>query len=134
MIIRSCCAGFVDGLILPRQGCAAISPLVIKASVGTLFKTRIIYCDELKDVLPVLKNAGAKIYKLSGDANRSVFENTANESSVYVLGNETDGVSDKTEALCDGALTIPMNNKVESLNVAVAAALIAFSPCLRKGG
>ena len=42
MIIRSVAAGFIDGIILPKKGSAKISPLVIKASAGTLFKTRIL--------------------------------------------------------------------------------------------
>lgn len=36
MIIRSCVAGEIDALILPGKNAAKISPLVIKASVGTL--------------------------------------------------------------------------------------------------
>jgi 23S rRNA (guanosine2251-2'-O)-methyltransferase len=45
---------------------------------------------------------------------------------VFVLGNETDGVSAEVAALSDHRVGIPMANDVESLNVAVTAALIAF--------
>jgi len=43
-----------------------------------------------------------------------------------VLGNETEGVSREIAALSDHRVGIPMANGVESLNVAVTAALIAF--------
>ena len=43
-----------------------------------------------------------------------------------MLGNETDGVSPEVAALSDHRVGIPMANGVESLNVAVTAALIAF--------
>jgi 23S rRNA (guanosine2251-2'-O)-methyltransferase len=46
---------------------------------------------------------------------------------VFVLGNETQGVSKAVSALADTALSIPMRNGVESLNVAVTASLIAFA-------
>ena len=46
--------------------------------------------------------------------------------AVFVLGNESDGVSSEIAALSDRAISIPMNRGVESLNVAVTAALIAF--------
>jgi len=42
------------------------------------------------------------------------------------LGNETEGVSKEVSQLCNESVRIPMNNGVESLNVAVTAALIAF--------
>jgi 23S rRNA (guanosine2251-2'-O)-methyltransferase len=127
MIIRSVCAGYVDGLILPRKGCASLSPLVIKASVGTLFKAKILHCEELAPALLKLKNENAKICTLSSHAKTSLFDTRdENTSKIYVLGNETEGVSKEINKLSDISLSIPMNNGVESLNVAVTAALIAF--------
>ena len=64
---------------------------------------------------------------LSSHAEQSLFESQSDTSRVYVLGNETEGVSPATQALSDCALQIPMANGVESLNVAVTAALLAFS-------
>jgi 23S rRNA (guanosine2251-2'-O)-methyltransferase len=42
------------------------------------------------------------------------------------LGNESEGVSSDVLALCKNSVAIPMNRGIESLNVAVTAALIAF--------
>jgi 23S rRNA (guanosine2251-2'-O)-methyltransferase len=42
------------------------------------------------------------------------------------LGNESEGVSQEVEKLCNEFIKIPMNRGVESLNVAVTASLIAF--------
>jgi 23S rRNA (guanosine2251-2'-O)-methyltransferase len=53
---------------------------------------------------------------------------------VYVLGNETQGVSRAVRALSDVALSIPMRNGVESLNVAITASLIAFAQPLTPAG
>ena len=126
MIIRSACAGYIDGLIIPRKGCAALSPLVIKASSGTLFKATIIHCENLKQALEDLKAHGATVCTLSSHASQSLFDYQPEQSVVYVLGNETDGVSKEVSSLSDQQLAIPMNNHVESLNVAITAALIAF--------
>ncbi|MCF6310241.1 MAG: RNA methyltransferase [Sulfurimonas sp.] len=124
MIIRSCAAGNVDGIILPKKSSAKISPLVIKASAGTLFKLPIYYCNTLDDVLPNLKDT--KIYALSSHANNSIYNVSKSDKSIYVLGNESDGVSPEVEKLCNDSISIPMNRGVESLNVAVTASLIAF--------
>jgi 23S rRNA (guanosine2251-2'-O)-methyltransferase len=126
MIIRSACAGYIDGLIIPQKGCAALNALVIKASAGTLFKARIIYSPTLKDALQQLAGDDTEICTLSSHAKQSLFEYQPSGNSIFVLGNETEGVSDTVVKMSDKTLSIPMNNGVESLNVAITAALIAF--------
>lgn len=128
MIIRSIAAGFVDGLLLPKQGCAPLSPMVIKASAGTLFRCPIIYCDTLKDALLTLKSHQCEIGVLSSHAKQNMFDYQPNQNSVMILGNETDGVSDEIMKLATHRLSIPMREGVESLNVAVTAGLLAYMP------
>lgn len=127
MIIRSVCAGNVDGILLPSRGCASLSPLVIKASAGTLFRATLLRCETLLEGLKDLKKAGAEVCSLSSHASESLFNYQPATSVVYVLGNETEGVSKEIELQADTQLAIPMNNGVESLNVAITAALIAFN-------
>ncbi|MDP5208954.1 RNA methyltransferase [Microbulbifer sp. 2205BS26-8] len=126
MIIRSACAGGMDGIILPRKGCAQIDPLVIKASTGTLFKTRILRCDTLADALGNFRKTGTQILGLSSHGSVTLTEITGKAPRIFVLGNETHGVCDAVARQCNRLLHIPMNNGVESLNVAVTAALISF--------
>lgn len=124
MIIRSCAAGNVDGIILPTKSSAKISPLVIKASAGTLFKLPIYFCNALEDILPELTDT--KIYALSSHAKNDIYDLEVSEKSIFVLGNESDGVSQGIAKLCNNSISIPMKRGVESLNVAVTASLIAF--------
>lgn len=126
MIIRSACAGNIDGILLPLKGNAQIDPLVIKASAGTLFKAPILRCQTLASALDSFKQDGATICALSSHAHYELKDFKSVGASIYVLGNETNGVSREVEALCNEHIKIPMNNGVESLNVAVTAALIAF--------
>jgi 23S rRNA (guanosine2251-2'-O)-methyltransferase len=123
MIVRSCAAGYVDGIILPKKSSAKISPLVIKASAGTLFKLPIFYCNALEDLFVDLD---ADIYTLSSHAENSIYDLEVKNKSIFVLGNESDGVSNEVSKLCTKSVSIPMNRGVESLNVAVTASLIAF--------
>lgn len=127
MIIRSVAAGYVDGLLLPQKGCAKIDPLVIKASTGTVFKAPIFHCPTLKEALGALDPTQVSICSLSLDAKQSWRDFQPQQSVIYVLGNETEGVSQDVSKLCNSHIRIPMNNGVESLNVAVTAALLAFS-------
>ena len=124
MIIRSCAGGNVDGIILPKKSSAKISPLVIKASAGTLFKLPIYFCNSLDEILDDLTDT--KIYALSSHTQNSIYNIEKNEKTIFVLGNESDGISSEVEKLCNDSISIPMNRGVESLNVAVTASLIAF--------
>ena len=126
MIIRSCAAGNVDAILLPSRGGAQISSLVIKASAGTLFKMPIIKTSNLKKTLEAFNQEGADIYTLSSHASKSYKEQSYNDKTIFVLGNESEGVSKEVENICNESMSIPMQRGVESLNVAVTASLLAF--------
>ena len=126
MIIRSCAAGNVDAILLPTKGAAQISPLVIKASVGTLFKMPIVKTDNLAKTLTHFQKEGADIYALFSHAKASYKEQPYGSKTIFVLGNESQGVSKAVEQVCNRTIAIPMRRGVESLNVAVTASLLAF--------
>ena len=126
MIIRSCAAGDVDAIILPTKNSAQISPLVIKASVGTLFKLPIIKTNSFIKTLEKFKKADAKLYTLSSHAKNSYKDEVYINKTIFILGNESEGVSKEVERLSNASIVIPMQRGVESLNVAVTASLLAF--------
>lgn len=130
MIIRSACAAPIDGIILPEKGCAKLDPLVIKASTGTLFRAPILRCSSLAKCLSDFANTGASIIGLDANAPRTIGEEPIAGAQIFVLGNETEGLSQEVRSLCNKHVSIPMLNNVESLNVAVTASLIAFQGVL----
>ena len=130
MVIRSICASPIQGLLLPSKGCAPLSPLVIKASAGAIFHCPIYRCHHLAEALNEFIATGAQVCTLSADARQTLSSFRADSPTVYVLGNETSGVSPAVAKLAQRQLGIPMCNGVESLNVAVTAALLAFRDVL----
>ena len=132
MIVRSATAGHIDGILWSRRGTAALGPLVIKASAGTLYKAPVLICEDLVEALIACSKAGMDICTLEADAAESLFERPAAPCCVYVLGNESEGVSKAVKKIANRAVSIPMNKGVESLNVAVTAALIAYADYLER--
>jgi 23S rRNA (guanosine2251-2'-O)-methyltransferase len=132
MIIRSAAAGAIDGILLPRKGTAALGPLVIKASAGTLYRAPLLLCASLPEALKRCQEHGAQVCALEAQATHSLFGHREQNFCIYVLGNETEGVSAAVGALADLRLSIPMRNGVESLNVAVTASLIAYATYLER--
>lgn len=129
MIIRSVAAGFIDGVIIPKKGCAELGPLVIKASTGSIFKCPIYRADNVKEAVSALSDY--QLVSLELNSGNDFYTADFSQPTVFVLGNETNGVSQEVSKHCDKQVTIPMQNGIESLNVAVTAALIAFHPSLR---
>ena len=127
MILRSAAAGNIDAVLWSRKGNATLGPLVVKASAGILYRAPLVVCDDLPQALGELGANGCEILNLQADANDSLFDYRPPSHAVYVLGNETCGVTEKVAKLADRGLSIPMQRGVESLNVAVTAALIAYA-------
>jgi 23S rRNA (guanosine2251-2'-O)-methyltransferase len=128
LIIRVVAAAPITGLVLPKKGCASIDPLVHKASAGTLIKANIFHCPTIADAVNNLKQKGFEIVGLDGAGATQLqhLEPRLAGGRAYILGNETNGISENIKRLCDQLVSIPLKGKVESLNVATAATLVAF--------
>ena len=126
MIIRSCCAAGINAIFYPKRSIAALGPLVIKGSAGTLFNAPIIQCEEARLTAKSLQARGFDIAVLDSHAETSLFDFKPAKPTVYVLGGETVGVDKTIKNAASVSLRIPLTNNVESLNVAVTAALVAF--------
>ncbi len=126
MIIRSVAASPCQGLLIPRSGCARLDPLVIKASAGALFRAQIYHCDTIESGIEYLKTSGFEVLGLAADGSLCLSDVAQTGRHVYVLGNETSGISESVRQACDEIVTIPLANDIESLNVSVAASIVSF--------
>jgi 23S rRNA (guanosine2251-2'-O)-methyltransferase len=126
MIIRTATAAGLSGVVLPHVNSPGVDPLVIKASAGVAFRAAIVRSSTAADATRELRQAGFKLYGLSGDARTSLFQTPLAPRSAFVIGNETKGLSPATSGSIDQWLAIPMRGGVESLNVASAAAVLCF--------
>jgi 23S rRNA (guanosine2251-2'-O)-methyltransferase len=119
MIVRTATGAGLDGVVLPRAGAPDVGPLVVKASAGVAFRATILSCDTTMHAVESLRPL--PIVGLRADAP-SLFNAPLPERAAYVLGSEHDGV----RVACDEWRSIPLANGVESLNVAVAAGVLAY--------
>lgn len=128
MIIRSAAASGIHGLLLPDRGAPALGPLVIKASAGTLFRAPLLRCTDTTSAARQLIAAGFTLYRFEAGGQRQLFDRQPLGNRILLmLGGETDGLSPAIQALPGESVAIPMANGVESLNVAVSAALAAYA-------
>lgn len=131
MLIRSATAGGCAGILLPREGGCDLGSLAIKASAGTVFRATILRCRRLSEGLESLSRHGWLVSALRADARKSLFAEMDARPRVFVLGGESGGVGKETLALAGEHVSVPMAGGVESLNVAVTAALVAYAAQVR---
>lgn len=98
------------------------NPKVVQACMGSLSRVQIHYVD-LKDFL---KSVDAKVYGTFMNG-QNLYTTDFGTNGIIVFGNESFGISTEIEALCDEKISIPQatNRPTESLNVAIASAIIS---------
>ncbi len=126
-IIRTAAAFGVAGVLIPEHKQAQVTGTVIKVSAGMAFRIPLVSIGNVNATLLDLKKRGFWIYGLDGEAKTSIYKENFDEASVFVLGNEGDGIRVKTLENCDIPLVIPMSPGCESLNVAASAAVALYA-------
>ncbi len=101
-------------------------PKVLRASAGEWFRLSMNVRDNLVETIQEQKNNQVQIIATIPDATKTYWELDLTRPSLILLGNESAGLSPELMALADEKVTIPLDNKVESLNVAIATALILY--------
>lgn len=118
-------AGF-DAIIADRSTADVYNPKVIRSTMGSVYRVPVLYCEDLLSVLEVLGRQDVQLVaahlKGSVDYGSAVYSNRVG----VMIGNEGNGLSDEVTAKASLRIKIPMAGAVESLNAAVAAALMMF--------
>lgn len=117
----------ISGVIMTKGTVDLFNPKTVRATMGSLFRVPYIYTDDIISVCSELKKNGVKIYAahLKGEVFFDEIEYTGN--SAFMIGNEGNGLTDATAACADSYIKIPMGGQLESLNAAVAAALLMYA-------
>lgn len=121
-IIRSCEAFGVDAIIIPNDRSVDITSTVVKVSVGTIEKVKIIKVINLNNTIKKLKENGYWI--VGTDMEGIPYTDIDYKTKIaIVIGNEGKGISRLVGENCDYIAKIPMKGTVNSLNASVACGI-----------
>ncbi len=125
-VIRSAAAFGLDGVILAGPGAPPLGGALAAAAAGHLERVPIARVNVAGDALRLLRESGYWAYGAdAGGTPLPLLRPT--DRWVLALGSEGKGLRAKTRAFLDEAVAIPMKPGVESLNVSVAAAILAYA-------
>ena len=126
-IIRTAAAFGIKGVLIPEHNQAQVTGAVVKVSAGMAFNVPLVSIGNVNATLKDLKERGFWIYGLDGEAKQTLAKEPFDAPTVFVLGNESTGIREKTLEMCDVPLVIPMHPGCESLNVAASAAVALYA-------
>jgi TrmH family RNA methyltransferase len=114
----------VDGVIVGKNCVEVYNPKVVRASMGAIFHLPIYEIEDFTALIRRFQMFGAMLYGAdqSGDFPYSVLRYAPKR--VLLLGDEVDGISSEVGALIHHRVSIPRRGGGESLNVAIAAAIL----------
>ena len=125
-IMRTAEAAGVTGVIMGKGTVDIFNPKVVRSTMGSIFRLPFAYVEDLKETIRELKKQGISFYATHLKGEKSYKDIKYSDRSAILIGNEARGLSDEVADLADTYVLIPMQGKVESLNAAVAAALIMY--------
>jgi len=124
---RSSLAAGMTGLVVPERRRAPLGAVAFKAAAGALEHLPIALVSSVADAIDRLKRQDLWTVGLDTKADRSIFGlDLLAEPVAVVMGAEGGGLSRLVRDRVDVVASIPMSGPMESLNVSVAAAIVAF--------
>ncbi len=132
-IVRTGEGAGVTAVIMSRNTVDIFNPKTIRATMGSVYRVPFLYVDSLEDTMKSLHNANIKTYAahLKGETYYDSF--SFKEGTAFLIGNEGNGLKKETADMASSYLKIPMEGQVESLNAAVATALLMYEAHRQRG-
>ena len=124
-ILRSAeCAG-AHGVILPNRRSASLTAAACKASAGAVEYIKVARVANLVEAMRRLKRQG--IWLAGADMQGTPMDRADLKGPLgLVIGSEGSGLGKLVQESCDFLVSIPMSGHLDSLNAAVAAAILMF--------
>ena len=124
-IFRTAEGAGVTGIIMSRQTVDIFNPKTIRSTMGSIYRVPFFYTESISDAIKELKSNNISVYAahLKGEC---FYDEVEYGDTAFLIGNEGNGLKDETAALADSYIKIPMQGQLESLNAAIASAILMY--------
>lgn len=133
-IIRSAAAAGATGVVLDALSADPWSWKALRASMGSAFHLPVVRSRALGSLVKEWKNAGVRIFATVPRGGTPMYGADFSGPSAVLLGGEGRGIPDELLAIADVRVSIPMRGAIESLNAAVAAAVLLYEAQRQRSG
>ena len=131
-ILRTAEAFGAAGVLLTPGSANPWNQKVQRASAGSIFRLPVIALENIA-MLGRLREQGIPLYACDARDGASLRDPDLRGRFAFVIGNEGGGIPADVLAMCSGSMHIPCPGPVESLNAAVAAAILLYEASRQRG-
>ena len=125
-IFRTAEAAGVSGVILSPGSADPFSPKALRSSLGSSLRVPVWDKAELKEFVEWASQEGIRILGADITGKVSYLQVDLTDATAFVMGSEAHGLTDEHLDLMSEVITIPMQNGVESLNLAVSTGILLY--------
>ena len=125
-IVRAAAAAGATGVVFDESSADPWGWKALRASMGSAFHVPVLRARSLTAMIAEWKTAGLRIVATEPRRGTSIYDADFREPCAVLLGGEGAGLPPELLDLADARVTIPMRPGIESLNAAVAAALLLY--------
>lgn len=125
-IVRSGEGAGVSGIILTKRSADLFNPKVIRSTMGSIYRVPFFVVEGLGGAIQLLQERGAVVYAAHLDDSMDYCQPDYTKPTAFIIGNEGSGLRRETVQMADCRIKIPMAGQVESLNAAIAAAVLMY--------
>ena len=125
-IIRTAEAAGVSGVILSKESVDIYNPKVIRSTMGAVYRVPFLYVEDFQTPLKELRAKNVRLLAAHLQGKKTFDKADYNGKVGILIGNEANGLTEEASELANEKVLIPMAGSVESLNAAVAAALLMY--------
>jgi TrmH family RNA methyltransferase len=125
-MIRTAVAAGYRMIIAARGTVDIYSPKVLRATAGMVFDIPVIYAEDEEDLDRLIARSGRRTAVTVPSGGRPYYNEHLSKGIALIIGNEGNGASEHLIASADLKITLPMLGSIESLNAAVAAAILMY--------
>ena len=125
-MIRTAEGAGVSGIILNHSCVDIYNPKVVRSTMGSIYRMPYYQTKDFISTLTALKELGITIFAAHLNGRNYDLDGSFQQSCAFLIGNEANGLSEEASKMADIRIKIPMEGKVESLNAAIAAAILMY--------
>jgi len=124
-LLRTADAANIDAVFIANPKSDVYNANIIRSSVGCVF-TNQIAVGTSEEIITFLQDNNIKIYATTLQNSNEYYKENYTEASAIVVGTEANGLTEAFREKATQNINIPMQGKIDSMNVSVAAAIVLF--------
>ena len=130
-ILRTAEGAGMTAVILSKGSVDIFNPKVIRSTMGSIFRVPFLYVEDTLATMKLLQEYGVTLYAAYLSGSEEYDKISYADRSAIMIGNEANGLLQETAESADVRVRIPMDGELESLNAAVAAAILMYHTRIR---